>query len=157
MYCLGIDGTAIYDYNKRLILLSVIQLSGGHSIWFHFVTYQMNILNILFAVRRPRRRPVDDLLQVLVVLLHVFRRRSPRSRGWHSAGVHGERWRGGAEVNPVRGKKLTRIDTATKWTLFPWSLFSTTVLELNLWTSEEDCRVKKSFFCFCFCNSKLFN
>ena len=32
MYCLGIMGTVISDYNKRLILLSVIQLSGGHCI-----------------------------------------------------------------------------------------------------------------------------
>jgi hypothetical protein len=28
------NGTTIYDYNKRLILLSVIQLSGGHSTTF---------------------------------------------------------------------------------------------------------------------------
>ncbi len=29
MYCSSIKGPAISDYNKRLILLSVIQLSGG--------------------------------------------------------------------------------------------------------------------------------
>ncbi len=33
MYCLGIDGPANSDYNKRLILLSVIHLSGGHCIF----------------------------------------------------------------------------------------------------------------------------
>ena len=32
MYHFGIMGPAICDYNKRLILLSVIHLSGGHSI-----------------------------------------------------------------------------------------------------------------------------
>ncbi len=32
MYCLDITGPAIFDYNKRLILLSVVQLSGGHYI-----------------------------------------------------------------------------------------------------------------------------
>jgi hypothetical protein len=30
VYCLCTMGLAIFDYNKRLILLSVIQLSGGH-------------------------------------------------------------------------------------------------------------------------------
>ncbi len=30
VYCLGIDEPAISDYNKRMILLYVIQLSGGH-------------------------------------------------------------------------------------------------------------------------------
>ncbi len=30
MYCCGINGPAISDYNNRLILLSVIQLSSGH-------------------------------------------------------------------------------------------------------------------------------
>ncbi len=30
VYCYGIKDPVIYDYNKRLILLSVIQLSGGH-------------------------------------------------------------------------------------------------------------------------------
>ena len=32
VYCLGILGPAKSDYNMRLILLSVIQLSGGHCI-----------------------------------------------------------------------------------------------------------------------------
>jgi hypothetical protein len=32
VYCLYIIGPAIFDYNKRLILLSVIPLSGGHCI-----------------------------------------------------------------------------------------------------------------------------
>ena len=31
-YCLGVIESVIYDYIKRLILLSVIQLSGGHCI-----------------------------------------------------------------------------------------------------------------------------
>jgi hypothetical protein len=30
VYCLSIRGPAIFDYNKRLILISVIQLSGEH-------------------------------------------------------------------------------------------------------------------------------
>ena len=30
MYCSGKIGHVIFDYNKRLILLFVIQLSGGH-------------------------------------------------------------------------------------------------------------------------------
>ncbi len=36
-----INGPAISDYNKRLILLSVIQLSGGHcmSLWFSWNFY----------------------------------------------------------------------------------------------------------------------
>ncbi len=32
MYCLGIEGPAISDYIKRLILFFMIQLSGGHCI-----------------------------------------------------------------------------------------------------------------------------
>ena len=32
VYCWGKMGPAVSDYNKRLILLSVIQLNGGHSI-----------------------------------------------------------------------------------------------------------------------------
>ena len=32
MYCLSIMGLVISDYNQRLILLSMIQLSGGHCI-----------------------------------------------------------------------------------------------------------------------------
>jgi hypothetical protein len=29
----GFHAISIVDYNKRLILLSLIQLNGGHSIW----------------------------------------------------------------------------------------------------------------------------
>ena len=31
IYCQGTMGLAIYDNNKRLIIISLIQLSGGHS------------------------------------------------------------------------------------------------------------------------------
>jgi hypothetical protein len=34
VHCLYITGPAISDYNKRLIQLTVIPLSGGHCIWF---------------------------------------------------------------------------------------------------------------------------
>jgi hypothetical protein len=36
------NGAAIFDYNKRLILLSVIQLSGGHCIHIIFETAILN-------------------------------------------------------------------------------------------------------------------
>ncbi len=32
VYCLYITGPAIFDYNKRMIQLTVIPLSGGHYI-----------------------------------------------------------------------------------------------------------------------------
>ena len=52
MYCLGMMGPAISDYNKRLILLSVIQLSGRHSILLvnNGVALKQNILFILFIL-----------------------------------------------------------------------------------------------------------
>jgi hypothetical protein len=36
VYSKGINGPAMSDYNKRLILLSVIQLSGGHCTTFYY-------------------------------------------------------------------------------------------------------------------------
>ena len=39
VYCLGIMGPEISDYDKRLILLSVIRLSGGHYIIFLFTRW----------------------------------------------------------------------------------------------------------------------
>ena len=41
VYCLGIMGPTISDYNKRVILLSVIQLSGGHFNWLFLTNGKM--------------------------------------------------------------------------------------------------------------------
>ena len=57
VYFLGIMGPAISDYYKRLILLSVIQLSGGHfvsKILQLFSTVMIWLVKITLEVCRIR-------------------------------------------------------------------------------------------------------
>ena len=56
MYYLGIMGPVISDYNKRLILLSVIQISGGHCSFIRIIypsqDQSLHVHDILYGIQR---------------------------------------------------------------------------------------------------------
>ncbi len=61
MYCCGINGPAISDYNKRVIPLSVIQLGGGHctKYFMHSIIWQSLPQNCLLYFCQVKKNAAD--------------------------------------------------------------------------------------------------
>ena len=71
MYCLGIIEPVIPDYNKRLILLSVIQLSGGHCI-IHFFRFNMFKSESRKIVSRTSKETFNSNKLACFVVKYIF-------------------------------------------------------------------------------------
>jgi len=62
-----------FDYNRRLILLSVIQLSGGHCIYVNIVKSDVNVVGVSICVADIDVVVVKQRLLIIIKLSNCKR------------------------------------------------------------------------------------